>query len=76
MSFKSNLHMHSFFSDGKSSAEEYAAEAERQGYVSIGLSEHSFTDFDDSFCMSRENREKYFAAMPSLKEKYAGRSSA
>lgn len=73
MSFKSNLHMHSLFSDGKSSAEEYAEEAVKQGYTSIGFSEHSFTEFDDSFCMNRENREKYFAAMPALKEKYAGR---
>ncbi|MGN1095832.1 MAG: PHP domain-containing protein, partial [Eubacteriales bacterium] len=73
MSFPDDYHMHTFFSDGKSSAEEYIAEAISRGFSSLGFSEHSFTDFDDSFCMSRENREKYKKTLPVLKEKYRGK---
>lgn len=63
--------MHSLFSDGKATLEQYADEAVKQGYTSIGFSEHSFTDFDDSFCMKKEDTEKYIAAAAEVKERYA-----
>lgn len=73
MSFLSDLHTHTLISDGRSTAEEYIEEALSRGFLSLGFSEHSYTDFDLSFCMSEERRELYFEKTPLLKEKYAGK---
>ena len=70
MSFLSDLHMHTVFSDGLSVSEDYIQEAVKRGFLSIGFSEHSFTAFDLSFCMSEERREVYLKKLPLLKEQY------
>ena len=73
MSFLSDLHMHTVFSDGLSVSEDYIQEAVKRGFLSIGFSEHSFTAFDLSFCMSEERREVYLKKLPLLKEQYKGK---
>lgn len=67
---KSNLHTHTTFSDGENTAEENVLKAIEKGFVSIGFSDHSYTEFDDSFCMKKENEEKYRQEIYSLRDKY------
>lgn len=69
----SNYHTHTIYCDGSDTPEELVLEAIRLGCPAIGFSGHSFTEFDQSYCMSRENTEKYKEAVRELKEKYRGK---
>lgn len=66
----SNLHTHTTFSDGKHTIEENILAAIDLGMVSIGISDHSFTDFDLTYCMKREHEGEYIAEIGRLREKY------
>ena len=66
----SDIHTHTVCCDGKSTAEEMVKKAIEKGFESIGLSGHSYTDFDDGWCMSLENTKKYCEEIDALKEKY------
>ena len=68
-----DLHMHTTYCDGKYSAEEMVLAAIEHGLKTVGLSGHSFTWFDTSYCMSREGTQAYIEEVNSLKEKYAGK---
>ena len=68
----SNYHTHTCFCDGKHTPEEMVLEAIRLGCPEIGFSGHSYTFFDESYCMSRENTKAYIAAVKKAQEKYAG----
>ena len=68
-----DLHMHTTYCDGKNSAEEMILAAIDMGFKTVGLSGHSFTWFDTSYCMSVENTEAYIAEVNHLGEKYADR---
>ena len=65
-----NYHTHTTFCDGKNTAEEMVLSAIESGCNQIGFSGHSYTDFDTSYCMSREKTEEYKKTILSLKEKY------
>ena len=49
-----DLHMHTTYCDGLSSAEEMIQSAINKGLAVVGISGHSFTPHDPSYCMSRE----------------------
>jgi len=67
----SNLHNHSTFSDGKFSAEENVLAAIEKNMLSIGFSDHSYTDFDpNTYCMKKGVLPDYIAEINRLKEKY------
>ena len=68
----SNYHTHTVYCDGNDTPEALVLEAIRLGCPSIGFSGHSFTEFDQSYCMSREKTEEYKREVSSLKEKYRG----
>ncbi len=68
----SDLHTHTVFSDGKNTAEEMVRSAVSRGLLSFGISDHSFTQFDKSYCMQEERIGEYIAEINRLKEKYAG----
>ena len=68
----SNLHTHTLFSDGKQTIEENIRVAMQQNMASLGISDHSHTDFDDSYCMPQEKEGEYLLEMRRLKEKYRG----
>lgn len=70
---KSNFHTHSVYSDGADTLAELAEAALEQGFSALGFSEHSYTYFDESYCMSRENTSKYLAEVRELQEKYCGK---
>lgn len=66
-----DLHMHTTYCDGKNTAEEMILSAIDKGLMTVGLSGHSFTWFDTSYCMSKEGTEQYISEVGSLAEKYA-----
>ena len=70
-----DLHTHSTYSDGKASPEEVIFAAIDKGLSEIGLSDHSYTFFDESYCMKKERVEAYKAELAALKAKYAGKIS-
>ncbi len=65
-----NLHTHSIFSDGKSTAEEVVQEAIRQGLKILGFSDHSPVPFENSFAIKNNEVNNYITTIKSLKEKY------
>lgn len=68
-----NLHNHSTFSDGRHNPEEIVLEAIEKNMLGIGFSDHSYTDFDPSYCMLPERFEAYHSTLDGLKAKYADR---
>lgn len=67
---KVNLHTHTTYCDGKNSAEEMVLSAIEKGFDILGFSGHSYTPFDESYCMSLENTRLYRKEIARLKEKY------
>lgn len=64
----SNLHTHTLFCDGKSSAEEVVLSAIKKGFSSIGFSGHGYTNFDLTYCM--KDMDGYIKEIRRLKKKY------
>lgn len=64
-------HSHTTFSDGKNTAEEMVQAAIRLGMPALGISDHSFTPCDTSYCMKAEDYPMYLGELARLKEKYA-----
>ena len=69
----SDLHTHTVYGDGKNTPEEMISEAVKTGMESIGFSEHAYTPFDLSYCMSGEDTLKYRDEIYNLKELYSGK---
>lgn len=67
---KVDLHIHSTYSDGKNTPQEIVANAAKMGIDIIGFSDHSYTPFDTSYCISKEDICKYKAEIISLKNEY------
>ena len=66
----SNYHTHTTFCDGADAPEDIILHAISLGCPEIGFSGHSYTYFDESWCMSKEECEGYFSCITELKEKY------
>ena len=66
-----DLHCHTCICDGKNTPEEMVQAAIERGLTTIGISEHGYTAFDSSYCLSLEKTEEYKAEMRRLKEKYS-----
>lgn len=66
----SDFHVHTTFSDGKNTPEEMVLAAIQRGMTKIGFSDHSYTSFDESCCMAKENLSDYRETIAALKEKY------
>jgi histidinol-phosphatase (PHP family) len=67
------VHCHTNLCDGKNTPAEMAAAAAAQGIKVLGLSGHSHTPHDDSYCMTVENTARYRNEIARLNEEYAGR---
>ena len=65
-----NYHTHTIFCDGKDTPESLVEEALRLGCQEIGFSGHSYTYFDESWCMSKEKTKAYRECILRLKSKY------
>ena len=68
-----DLHMHTVYCDGADTAEDMIRSAIDKGLKVVGLSGHSFTPHDQSYCMSREDTLRYIEEVNTLREKYAGK---
>ena len=68
---KCDLHMHTTYCDGKSSAEEMVLSAIEKGLDTVGVATHSFTSKDNLYCIKAENVPRFQAEVNALKEKYA-----
>ena len=68
-----DYHVHTTFSDGKNTPEEVIKAAIEKGMAEIGISDHSYTDFDESYCIKRDKIEEYKQEIARLKAKYQGK---
>lgn len=68
-----DLHVHTSFSDGKNTPEEMVQEAIARGMDTIGFSDHSYTVFDESWCMKKGDIPAYHACIEDLKTRYQGK---
>ncbi|MBQ2997311.1 MAG: histidinol-phosphatase [Oscillibacter sp.] len=68
-----DLHVHTTFSDGRNTPEEVVLAAIEKGMTRLGFSDHSYTFFDEDYCMPRERIEEYRACIAGLKERYSDR---
>lgn len=69
----SDLHTHTHYCDGKNTPEEMVLSAIAKGLDIIGLCVHSFTDFDQSYCVKKEDVKKFQDEVNALKVKYASK---
>ena len=65
-----DLHTHTNFCDGKNSPEEMVIAAIEKGLDEIGLVCHSYTEFDQSYCIKKEDVKKFQDEVKALREKY------
>ena len=65
-----DFHVHSTYCDGKSTLEETVLAAIEKGIRHLGFSGHSYTPFDEGYCMSPSDTKRYVAEIKTLKEKY------
>ena len=64
----SNLHTHTTFCDGKSTAEETVISAINKGFSSLGFSAHAYAPYGLEYCMTDE--DGYIKEILRLREKY------
>lgn len=67
---KADYHVHTYYCDGKNAPEEVVLSAIEKGMETLGFSVHSYTSFDGSYCIKKEEIESYKKEINSLKEKY------
>lgn len=70
---QSNIHTHTKWSDGKSTPEEMIGRAMELGFHTLGISDHSFTYFDPTYCFNMQDVPGYLHDLRGLKERYAGK---
>ena len=68
-----DLHTHTVYCDGTNTPEEMILAALEKGLDCLGFSGHSYTWFDESYCMSRSGTAACRAEIRALAEKYASR---
>ncbi len=69
---KIDLHTHTSYCDGCDTPTELVAEAYKRSFDAIGITGHSYVDFDD-YCMTLENTIRYCEEINALKQQYKGK---
>lgn len=64
-----DLHMHTSYSDGADRPSDMLRSAAAKGMKVIGISDHSYTFFDESYCIDRERVDDYVNELIQLKQK-------
>lgn len=67
-----DLHVHTTYSDGRSTPEEMVQAAIAKDMTTLGFSDHSYTHFDTAYCIPKEKIPAYRAEIEALKAQYAG----
>lgn len=70
---RADLHTHTVYSDGSASPREMIESAIGKGFDRIGISDHSFTSFDTTYCIPADQIGEYRRCLSALKAEYAGR---
>ncbi len=70
---RADFHTHTVFCDGRHTPREMAEEAVRRGMTALGLCVHSYTFFDESYCVKQERVPLFQKEIAALKEEYKGR---
>lgn len=70
-----DLHTHTAYCDGKNTPREMIEGAIARGFSKVGFSAHAYTAFDESYCMKKEDTERYLNELAALKEEYADKIS-
>ena len=68
-----DYHCHTSYCDGKNTVEEMARAAAEKGMKALGFSGHSYTYYDDSYCMPKDQMIDYARDVREAAERYAGR---
>jgi histidinol-phosphatase (PHP family) len=68
--YQVDYHIHSTFSDGKNTPEEIILKAIDKGMTEIGFSDHSYTFFDESYCINKDDIKNYQDTIRALSLKY------
>ena len=68
-----DLHMHTVRCDGQCTPEEMVQSAIGKGLTTVGISGHSYTFFDESYCMQKADVPRYIAELHYLRAKYFDR---
>ncbi len=68
-----DLHTHTTYCDGANTPGEMVLSAIDKGLTAIGISGHSYTFFDTSYCMQKEDIPRYIAELHYLRAKYFDR---
>ena len=63
-----DLHVHTVYCDGKDTPEDIVKTAIEKGMNRIGFSGHSYTFFDNEYCMTKEGSKKYIEEINRLKQ--------
>jgi len=71
MKLLTNYHTHSRFSDGSSAPRDYAEEALKQGFTTLGFSEHSVLPFDNTFALQQGTEQDYVNEISRLKQEFS-----
>ena len=65
-----DLHTHTKYCDGKDTPRDMIEGAIAMGLSAIGFTAHAYTDFDESYCMKKEDEKRYLAELSALREEY------
>ncbi len=65
-----DMHTHSVFSDGKNTLEENVLSAISKNMLSLGISDHCYTYFDESYCVQKDDLQNYLAEARRLQKLY------
>lgn len=68
-----DLHMHTCYCDGSAAPEDMVISAIEKGLSTVGISGHSYTFFDESYCMQKTAVPRYLAECRYLRAKYYDR---
>lgn len=69
--YLSNIHTHTILSDGVGTLEENIETAISKGFVSLGISDHSYTSYDEETGIDKDSEESYAEKIREAKKKYA-----
>ena len=73
MKQKSNLHTHTTFSDGRGTVEETVSAAMERGFVSLGISDHSYDEYGADYSLARGSEREYCRTVREARDKYSGK---
>lgn len=66
-----DLHVHSIFSDGRDTPRDIVISAIEKGVKTLGFSDHSYTEFDERYCIQRDKQAEYIRTINELKNEFS-----